>query len=326
MGSILPCPCGDNPHVVDTSALSDSRFRAMGSDCHVLIHGGTAEDLTFAEAEVRRLEALWSRFREDSEVSRLNAADGSPAPVSVETMALLCRAVRAQRLTGGWFDPFMGRDIVGLGYGQDFGELTQVSAAPGVSTYRLDAGASAPRLERVIPDASLGVTRYPLMAQLPPGFDFDPGGVGKGLGADLVTLALLRRGVPGALVNLGGDLRCRGRHPDDGWEVTIGNPLDGGTLEEFVRLTDGAVATSTPLKRRWIDGGGQIRNHLFHPARGESIEPEVASVSVIAPTGWLAEALCKALLIGGPDVGRPLLNMHRAAGIVVTLDGSVIRL
>ena len=312
--------------MVDTPALSGLRFRAMGSDCHVLINGGTDEDLAFAEAEVRRLEALWSRFREDSEVSRLNAADGSPAPVSVETMVLLCRAVRAQRLTGGWYDPFMGRDIVGLGYGQDFGGLTAVSTAPGVSTYRLGTGSVTPRLERVIPDASLGVTRDPLMAQLPAGFDFDPGGVGKGLGADLVTLALLSRGVPGALVNLGGDLRCRGRHPDEGWEVTIGNPLDGGTLEEFVRLTDGAVATSTPLKRQWVDGDGHVRNHLFHPAHGDSIEPEVASVSVIAPAGWLAEALCKALLIGGPGVGRPLLNMHRAAGIVVTLDGSVIRL
>jgi len=299
----------------------------MGSDCHVLVLDGTDDDVAFAEAEVRRLEGLWSRFREDSEVSRLNGLDGAPGPVSRETLTLLCRAVRAQRMTGGWFDPFMARDLAGLGYDQDFGALTSLATAPGVATYALRAGIAGARLERVIPDARLGVTRTPLTARLPAGYDFDPGGIGKGLGADLVTLALVRRGVGGVLVNLGGDLRCRGRHPEDGWQVSIANPLSPDeALEEFIRMTDGAVATSTPLKRSWIGPDGKAHNHLMHPAYGESVEPDVASVTVIAPAGWMAEALCKALLIGGPSVGGPLLEQHRAAGIVVTLDGSVLRL
>lgn len=297
----------------------------MGSDCHVLIHGGDDADLEFAEAEVRRLESLWSRFRADSEVSVLNRAAGESVPVSPETVVLLCRAVRAQRLTGGWFDPFMGRDIVELGYDRDFGSLLGAGpAGPGVRTFVLaqDSGL----LERRLPPAEVGIERHPLRATLPAGFDVDPGGIGKGLGADLVTRALISRGVPGALVNLGGDLRCRGQYPDDGWRVTIEDPLGRSrSLDEQVRLEEGAVATSTPLKRQWPGPDGTTRTHLLHPALGVSVGTEVASVTVIAPAGWLAEALCKALLVGGPEVGVPLLRQHRAAGIAVTLDGSVMQ-
>ncbi len=298
----------------------------MGSDCHVLLHGGDAADLEFAESEVRRLESLWSRFRSDSEVSVLNRAAGKAVPVSSETVVLLCRAVRAQRLTGGWFDPFMGRDIVELGYDRDFGSLAGAGpAGPGVRTFVLapDSG----QLERRLPPAEVGIDRHPLTARLPVGYDIDPGGIGKGLGADLVTRALLARGVPGALVNLGGDLRCRGHYPDDGWRITIEDPLSrGGSLDEQVRLEDGAVATSTPLKRQWSGVDGTPRTHLLHPALGAPVGTEVASVSVIAPAGWLAEALCKALLVGGPEVGGPMLRQHRAAGIAVTLDGSVLQI
>lgn len=313
--------------MVEEEPLAEVRFRAMGSDCHVVVYGGRSADLEFAEAEVRRLESLWSRFLDESEVTRLNRSGGEPETVSPETLVLLCRGVRAQRLTGGWFDPFMGRDIVRMGYDRTFADLTGSPASgPGLTTRVLRTDGGEARFERQIPDASLMVTRDPWTVQLPRGYDFDPGGIGKGLGADLVSRALLARGVPGTLVNLGGDLRCRGRHPGDGWRITIEDPLAREVaLDEYVRLQDGAVATSTPLKRHWVGADGRRHHHLMHPASGTSVGDEVASVTVIAPSGWLAEALCKALLVGGPRIGQPLLQQHRAAGIVVTPDGSVLR-
>ncbi len=96
-------------------------------------------------------------------------------------------------------------------------------------------------------------------------------------------------------------------------------------MDEYVRLTDGAIATSTPLRRRWRDALGREHSHLLHPGTGTSIGVDVASVTVVAPAGWLAEALAKALLIAGPEVGVPLLVDHRAAAIVVLRDGSVAR-
>lgn len=310
------------------AGTTEVRFRAMGSDCHVVLVGGSQADLDFAEAQAARLEGLWSRFRPDSEVSRLNRSAGGWLEVSDDTVTLLCRAVRAQRLTGGWFDPFMGRQIVDLGYDRDFEELAGLAVAgAGITTATVRMGAGEVRLERHIPEAAIGVRLDDRTVRLPQGYDFDPGGIGKGLGADLVSRALVSRGVQGALVNLGGDLRCRGATPADGWVIAIDDPVgSGAALDEYVRLTDGAVATSTTMKRRWVGADGQQHSHVLHPGLGASVTDAVASVTVVAPAGWLAEALAKALLVGGPPIGEPLLRAHRAAGIVVTLDGSVMRL
>src|SRR4051794_6868834 len=95
----------------------------MGTWAHVLVVDGSAELLTIAEAEVRRLEALWTRFDDRSEVSRLNARPGVPTRVSAETLTLLRRAVAAFESTGGWFDPFLGEQIVDVGYDRTFAEL-----------------------------------------------------------------------------------------------------------------------------------------------------------------------------------------------------------
>ena len=103
--------------------MHEARFRAMGSDCQVVVLGGGGDLLAAAEREVRRLEALWTRFSPDSETSRLNAAAGRALPVSAGTQMLMRRAIRAGRITGGRFDPLMGNDMVALGYDRTFGAL-----------------------------------------------------------------------------------------------------------------------------------------------------------------------------------------------------------
>src|SRR5881392_734447 len=84
---------------------AEARFRAMGSDVHVVVIGGDAPLLEMAEWLVDDLEARWSRFRPDSEVSRLNDRAGRPVPVSPETMRLVRRAVEGARVTGGAVQP-----------------------------------------------------------------------------------------------------------------------------------------------------------------------------------------------------------------------------
>ncbi|MDD2858303.1 MAG: FAD:protein FMN transferase [Candidatus Nanopelagicales bacterium] len=299
----------------------------MGSQCHVIILDGDAQALERAEAAVRRLESLWSRFRADSEISVLNAAAGGPRRVSGDTLILLCRALRAHRLTAGWFDPFLGRDLAALGYDRDFEQILGIAAqAPGTRSYTLRGTGDRVSTAAVSDYSTFAIDLDSRTARLPVGVDFDPGGLGKGLGADLVSRTIVDEGARGALVNLGGDLRCRGDHPDGGWEVTIENPLDpAGTLDQFIRLTDGAVATSTPLKRNWANADGSRAHHLLNPSTHAPMAVEIAAATVIAPTGWEAEMLVKTLLLAGPAVGVPLLRKHRAAGVVVTLDGSVVQ-
>lgn len=300
----------------------------MGSECHIIVLGGAPTHLVAAEAEVRRLESLWSRFKADSEISHLNAAAGRSMIVSAETISILCRALRAYRLSGGWFDPFMGRDLANLGYDKDFEKLLgSDQQQAGTRAYSLNLGSSGVVATDRRDYSTFAIRLADRSVTLPSGVDFDPGGIGKGLGADFVSQFILGLGARGALVNLGGDLRCRGDHPEDGWQITIENPLQAnGTLDEYIRVLDGAVATSTPLKRNWPLADGSRAHHLLSPGTRTPVEVEIASATVIAPTGWEAEMLVKTLLLAGPPVGVPLLRKHRAAGVVVTLDGSVVGL
>ena len=134
--------------------MHEARFRAMGSECQVVVLGGGGDLPAAAEAEVRRLEALWTRFAPDSETSRLNAQAGRAMPVSASTQMLVRRAIRAGHITGGRFDPLMGNDIVALGYDRTFGSLpvppdatARVAMAPAVrpagAGLRLDDAAAA---------------------------------------------------------------------------------------------------------------------------------------------------------------------------------------
>jgi hypothetical protein len=99
---------------------AESRFRAMGSDVHVVLVGGSLQLLEEAREMIERLEGMWSRFRPDSEISRLNDLTGVPVPVSAETVALVQRAVDGARISEGRFDPTVLGAVIRSGYDRSF--------------------------------------------------------------------------------------------------------------------------------------------------------------------------------------------------------------
>jgi FAD:protein FMN transferase len=287
----------------------------MGSDAQVLVvtdpDTDPADAAAFpagAWAHIEALEGRWSRFRPDSEISVLNRHSGAPVVVSTDTFALITRAIAAWQLTEGYFDPTVGAALVALGYDRDFTEVTR----PSLSVHTTgDAGpAPGPAGIELDPERST--------VMLPAGVSFDPGGIGKGLAADLVVEALIDAGAVGALVNLGGDLRAAGNPPDaGGWPVTLPDPLrPGHELARFV-LPHGAVATSSRLRRRWRTTVGPA-HHLIDPATGRPATGDTLAATVVADRAWRAETLAKALVLGGPDA---LDRHHDAHAIVVTADG-----
>src|SRR5262245_17392123 len=205
----------------------------MGTGVHLVVVGAGLDALRAGEDRVRQLEARWSRFVETSEVAALNRAAGHPVIVSPDTFDLVARAVDAWRATGGRFDPTVGAALAAHGYDRDFAAVAAaVAAAPTVTAPAPGAG---------------GIDLVPGLGavMLPAGVTFAPGGIGKGLAADLTAALLLRAGAEGVLVNLGGDLRAAGRAPSaDGWVITVPDPLAPG--RELLRLAvpGGAVATS----------------------------------------------------------------------------------
>lgn len=266
-------------------------------------------DSALMERARRRIEALerrWSRFLADSDVSRANRAAGHLVQVHPDTIVLATTALRAQVETIGAYDPLLGADLVGLGYDRTFAEIDQ-------------SPKSIPQHDRQVSHLVVEPDRDALT--VPAGCALDVGGIGKGLAADLTIEDLESHGARGALVNLGGDIRVWGDAPTkDGWVVSVEHPLDAGAELVRVVLADGAVASTSRLRRTWGPPGASV-HHLLDPASGRPAANGVAAVTVFAGTGWRAEAFTKAAFLAGPVGGVETLEANGLDGIVVTDTG-----
>ena len=285
----------------------------MASDAHVLVVAGhdRADGLVAgASVRIEQLEGRWSRFRDDSEISELNRRVGSPVSLSEDTLALVAHAVAAATLTGGRFDPTVGTALLALGYDRDFGDVVRrVAASVGA-----DAASPAPGVSDIEIDPD-GMT-----VRLPAGVRFDPGGIGKGLAADLVVRDLMDAGAVGALVNLGGDLRVEGDPGvPGGWPVSLPDPMHADRELARFSVPHGGVATSSDRRRRWRTAEGDA-HHIVDPATGRPASTGIVAATVVADRAWLAEAFATALFVGGSGGWDDGVDVHT---LVVDADGTV---
>jgi FAD:protein FMN transferase len=264
----------------------------MGCDAHVIVNGGTEAHLEMALARIEFLESRWSRFRGDSDVSQLNRFAGEVCEVSPETALMVERAIELWRLTGGLVDPLVLTAVENAGYDRTFEALASGPTA-GLTT--------KPWMLLACTDIEISVAGDTYRVRLPAGSGFDPGGVGKGLAADLVVAELMGAGVAGACVNLGGDLRVGGTAPGGGsWVVAVDHPLEDLGLFTL-DIAEGAAATSSTLRRTWKVGEDH-RHHLIDPSTGLPSTTDLVQATVITANAWVAEGLAKALLLrGGPN-------------------------
>ena len=277
----------------------------MGSDAHVIVVGDP-RFLAAARARIEQLESLWSRFRPDSEVSELTRRAGAAVEVSVDTRLLVQRSIDAWRMSGGFFDPTVLGAVIRAGYDRSFDTLPAHTTN---GTSLLLIGCT---------DIEIDGTSV----RLPAGTGFDPGGIGKGLAADLVVSELLAAGADGACVNLGGDLRVAGQSPQgDGWTCAIEHERSLGPLVH-VGVADGGVATSTTLRRSWLVDG-KTRHHLIDPATGLASTTDLTSATVIAGEAWQAEVLAKAVLLRGSRRAFDLIDGSGAVALIVDDRGHV---
>jgi len=286
----------------------------MGSSAHVIVVGGDPSLAARARRRLVALEEMWSRFLPTSEVSHLNARAGEAVRVSAETRLLVARAIEGHTFTGGRFDATVLPAVIAAGYDRTF-----ESISPGVV-----ASAAAVMLgsERIEVDDLAGIVRLPF------GVAFDPGGIGKGLAADLVVAELTELGADGACVNVGGDLRVHGNPPDgDVWRVDVDDPR-GGASPGAVGLTDGAVATSSRARRRWTTPDGVEHHHIIEPITGTSAATPVLAATVVASEGWRAEVLAKVAFLDGTSTstssGLEWLD-RLGVGALVVHEGGVAR-
>jgi FAD:protein FMN transferase len=278
----------------------------MGSEAHVIVVGGPPGLVERAEERIADLERRWSRFVESSEVTALNRHAGSPVIVSPETVELVRRAIDAWRLTGGLFDPTVLGAVVRAGYDRSFDVLGPAPRA-GKSELALGAG---------------DIEIIDNIVRLPDWTGFDPGGVGKGLAADIVAEELQAAGATGVCVNLGGDVRVSGPSPQGGaWTIAVDHPFRADPITRLA-VTNGAAATSTTLRRRWsVDG--EDRHHLIDPTTGQPSTSNLTFVTVVTGFAWAAEILAKAVLLHGAPDQFELLAATGAEALTVDDHGHI---
>jgi thiamine biosynthesis lipoprotein len=264
------------------------RFGAMGTVIELLLdapeNSRADRALAAAEHEFHRLEDVLTRFRPDSELSRLNAIgqlDAGPDLLRVVELALAAR-----ERTAGRFDPTVHDAVVAAGYDRTF-----ASVAPDGPDVSFRAGARC----------GGGVEIEHGTIRLERDVRLDLGGIGKGYAVDRACELL---GLAGpCLVNAGGDLAVRG----GAWPIAV---PDGPTLE----LSSGALATSGRDRRRWRRGGEE-RHHLIDPETALPAEGPLLRVTVVAATATEAEVLAKAAFLGA-EVDAPR--------VLVMADGTVV--
>lgn len=265
-------------------------FRAMGTAVTLLAPWGDSSLLAQVAEDVEsvfaREEGLFSRFRDTSELTRVNRHAGQWVDVSPRFEELVRLSLEHAETTGGLFDPTVLDAVIAAGYDRDFDEV--LAGARGA----LHPSRPCGRWTEV--EVSDGAIR------LPAGVGLDLGGIAKGSSADLAAETAIANGLVWALVSAGGDLRLLGDAPPI--EVAIEDPADPSISVARVTLVGGALATSSVMARAWGDG----LHHVIDPRTGAPSQTDAIQATVWAPTCAEAEVLAKWALLKGSDATQVL--------------------
>jgi thiamine biosynthesis lipoprotein len=294
--------------------MEELTFPSMGSQVRLLLDAaGPAARRAVAAGPgwFTAWERRLSRFRPDSELSRLNRRAGHWQRVSAVLWDVLRAAIRAARQTGGLVTPTLLPALEAAGYDRSFAALP-----PGGGPPRPVADPDPGAWQR------LAWRRQARAVQLPPGVRLDLGGIAKGWAADQAARRLAAAGP--ALVDAGGDIAVSGpRAGGAPWPVAVADPRAPERDLALFALRTGAVATSGRDYRRWRQGG-VWQHHILDPRTARPAATDVLSATVIAPSAAAAEVAAKLVLILGGPAGLAWLDARPAlAGLLILDDGRV---
>ncbi len=266
------------------------------------------------EPHLFRVNELMSTYDRGSELSRFNASDSTaPFPVAEETAEVVAAALKVSEQTAGAFDPTLGPIVNAYGFGPDERnaapteeELAALHERVGYKKLELDR--DPPALTKTHPDLYL-----------------DLSALAKGFAVDAVVEALARRGVAHYLVEIGGEVRAKGRNADgDLWRVGIEKPIENARAVQRVIPLDGrAMATSGDYRNYYEDAGRRI-SHMIDGRTRRPISHNLASASVVHDRCLWADAYATAIMALGPEDGLLLAEILELPALLLIRepDGS----
>lgn len=295
--------------------LHSISFKAMGSRCELKLYLPDATASHIGQqvmALVHRLEAKYSRYREDSVTSHINTSAGKTDAVKLdeETARLIDYAAVMHQQSDGLFDITSG--ILRKAWNFKSNQLP-----------------SEQQIAQLLPligwDQVEWQTPYLRLPQT--GMEIDFGGYVKEYIADAAANFCLEQGVAHGLINLGGDIHVVGPHLDGSpWQVGIQHPRLPETAAATIAIDRGAITTSGDYERFMLVDGIRY-SHLLNPFSGQSIQPRYASASVIAPQCIVAGSFSTIALLKSQDepdwleeVGLPYLTIDQQMRIKGSID------
>ncbi|HET6810839.1 MAG TPA: FAD:protein FMN transferase [Acidimicrobiales bacterium] len=285
------------------------RTRGLGTTAEILTTdpGAAGSAAITLDRGLEWIDLLASRFRADSELSRLNAARGGTFPVSADLAEALGVALRAARLTEGAVTPTVGAAMVALGYDRDFAALPSDRPGP------LPPMAPVPPWEAVVLDEPGRTVRVDAGVQL------DLGATAKAWAADRIAARAAAAVGCGVLVSLGGDVAMAGDAPLGGWSIGLADRCDtpARDTDEVVIVATGGLATSGTASRAWRREG-RVIHHLVDPRTGRPAAPCWRTVTVAAGSCVDANIAATAAVVLGPDAPGWLSERCLPARLVST--------
>jgi FAD:protein FMN transferase len=262
-------------------------------------------------SELAAIDAACSRFRLDSEITRLHEQAGRPVEVGPLLFEALTVAMTAASRTDGAVDPTVGRAVRDLGYDRDFAELDldspettgETLPAPGWWRVQLDPATST--------------------VVLPRGVQLDLGATAKALSADRIAGSAAYATGAGVLVSLGGDAAAAGPAPEQGWRMAIGDDHERALTDPdaVVTITGGGLASSSTTRRAWRRAGRAV-HHIVDPHTGDVPENVWRTVTVAAASCVDANTATTAAVVLGHRAPEWLAQRNLPSRLVAA-DGSI---
>ena len=287
-------------------------FHAMGSDMLAAVECETEpEILSHVPEWFEEWEQSLSRFRYDSELTRLNQIHEQPVRVSKTLWDVFQTARKAEQLTDGLVTPTLLDAITEAGYDRPFDMLPHLATPTVDSVLTI----SQPLTAIAFDTSTQSIT-------LPEGMGLDFGGAAKGWAAHQAMKRLQAKGP--ALIDAGGDIAISGPRADGGpWKIGIADPFNKDEEVEILHLNACGVATSGKDRRRWTRNG-IFQHHIIDPLTNQPAETDLLTVTVIAPNVMEAEAAAKAVFILGSRVGLEWIEARpEYAGVFILDNGEM---
>lgn len=293
----LLCGCQNKQLYKDSQIM-------MGTIVEVISSDKRAKTIAFRE--IKRIEDLLSKYKEDSEISRLNKL--GRLNVSYDTLYVLNKAKYFWIISNGAFDVTVGPLMDIWGFTDKNYKLPDNS--------KIKAALKLVGFNKIIIDENNSVVKFNIR-----GIKIDLGAIAKGYAVDCAIKKLKQAGIKSCLINAGGQIYCLGDKFGRPWNIALQNPRGYGVID-YLQLQDKAVATSGDYQQYFINRNKRY-SHIFNPHTGYPADSGVISVTVIAPDGTTADALATAIFVVGKEKGLELVRKNPGVETMIVEEKDV---